>query len=86
MHLLVKQEVDKMVELGAISPVNEPTDWVSSLAYNWKASGPFRICLDPRDLSAAICCEYHRTPIVEEGAHEFVNFKFFTKPDAHHGY
>ena len=32
-HPRVKAELDKMVKLGVITPVDEPTDWVSSVAY-----------------------------------------------------
>ena len=36
---------------GDIVPVTEPTDWVSSLAYSWKANGKLQVCLDPKDLN-----------------------------------
>ena len=32
-----------------IVPVTEPTDWVSSLAYSWKADGDLRTCLNVTD-------------------------------------
>ena len=41
-----------------------------------------RLC----DLNRAICCDHHKMPTVEEGAHEFANLHYFTKLDAHHGY
>ena len=53
-HPKVKAELDKMVKLGVITPVDEPTDWVSSVAYAWKASGELHICLDPCGLNNAI--------------------------------
>ena len=37
----VKTELEKMVKLGVITPVDEPTDWVLSVAYAWKASGSY---------------------------------------------
>ena len=38
-HPEVKEELDKMVKLGVITPVDIPTDWVSSVAYAWKMCG-----------------------------------------------
>ena len=32
----------------------QPTDWVSSLAYSLKANGKLQVCLDLKDLNAAI--------------------------------
>ena len=60
-----------MVKLGVITPVDEPTDWVSSVAYAWKASGELCICLDPHDLNNAIFRDHHWTPTADEVAHEF---------------
>ena len=82
----VKESLDKMVELGVITQVDIPTEWVNSLTYVHKPDGSLRICLDPRDLNQAIKREHHRNPTVEECAHEFAGSKFFTKLDAKHGY
>ena len=43
----VKAKLDKMVKLGVITPVDEPTDWVSSVAYAWKASSESCILFEP---------------------------------------
>ena len=67
----VKEELEKMKKLGVIKPVDEPMDWVNSLAYSWKESGALRICLDPKDLNANIRRDHHRVPTVDEISHEF---------------
>ena len=36
---LVDKKLDKLLEQDVIVPVTEPTDWLSSLAYSWKADG-----------------------------------------------
>ena len=46
MRPLVQEKLDDFMEQGIIVPVEEPTDWVSSLAYSWKANGKLRVCLD----------------------------------------
>ncbi len=82
----VKAELDKMVTMGVIVKMNEPTNWVNSLAYAQKPNGDIRICLDPRDLNKWIRRDHHRTPTVEEVSHKFAGSKFFTKLDAKTGY
>ena len=44
---LVDKQLDKLVEQEVIVPVTEPTDWVSSLAYSWKADSDLRYALSP---------------------------------------
>ena len=85
-HPKVKAELDKMVKLGVITPVDEPADWVSSVAYVWKSSGKLPICLDPHDLNNAFHSNHHCTPTVEVVAHEFAHSKYFTKLDARQGH
>ena len=82
----VKEHLDKMECLGVITHVDEPTDWVSSITYVQKANGELCLCLDPRDLNKAIHRDHHKTPTMEEVAHEFAHSCFFTKLDARHGY
>ncbi len=78
---LVKEKLEDMVAQGIIVPVTEPSDWVSSLAYSWKANGKLRVCLDPKDLNKAIRRDHYRTPTVEEITHELSGSKVFTKLD-----
>jgi hypothetical protein len=82
----LKKELDKMVDMDIITPVTEPTDWVSSLAFSRKDTGKLRICLDPRDINKSIKRTYHKTPTLEEITHQFNGAKYFSKMDARHGY
>ena len=54
MRHLVHEKLDEFLEQGIIMLVEEPIDWVPSLAYAWKANGKLRVCLDPRDIKKAI--------------------------------
>ena len=75
-----------MVKPGVIIPVDEPTDWISSVAYPWKASDELCIFLDPHDFNNAICRYHHHTTTVVEVAHEFAHSTYFMKLDSRHGY
>ena len=82
----VKEHLDKMQHMGVITHVDQPMDWVSSITYTQKAKGELHLCLDPHDLNKAICHDHHKTPNVEDFAHEFVHSCYFTKLDTCHGY
>ena len=86
LHPKVKEHLAKMEALGVITHVDQPTDWVSSITYVQKVNGELHLCLDPRDLNRAICCNHHKMPTVEEVTHEFANLHYFTKLDTCHGY
>ena len=82
----IKKEIDQMVELDVITPVQEPTDWVSSLVYTQKPNGRWRICLDPRDLNKAIKRSHMPTQTLDEVRHKFNGATIFSTLDAKHGY
>ena len=83
---LVREKLDEWLKEGIITPVEEPTDWVSSLAYSRKANGKLRICLDPKDLNAALKRDHYKTPTVEEITHELAGSRKFTKLDGTSSY
>ena len=64
----IKRELDEMVNSDIIAKIKEgePTRWVNSLVYRRKQNGRLRLCLDPKDLNAAIQREHHVTPTLEE--------------------
>ena len=49
----IKEKLDELVQRNVITPVTEPTEWVSSMLAVIKPN-KIRICLDPRDLNEAI--------------------------------
>ena len=59
---LVDKKLDKLLEQEVNVPVTEPMDWVSSLAYSWKANGDFTTCLNPAHLNKAIRQDHYKTP------------------------
>ena len=62
----VKTELEDMEKRGVIRRVEEPTDWVSSMAIVEKPDGSLRICLDPRHLNKAIKREHFQLPTIED--------------------
>ena len=85
-HPKLKEDLDRMVSLGVITPVDEPTPWVSQLVITRKKSGALRVCIDPRELNHALLREHYTLPILEDTLHELSTSKLFTKTDLSQGY
>ncbi len=65
----VKAELDHMENLGVITPVTEPTDWVSSMvAAHKKDEAEIRLCINPKDLNTALKRPRHPMHSAEEMA------------------
>ena len=77
----VQAELECLEHLEVIRKVDEPTNWVSSLAYAWKPNGKVRACLNAKELNNCIKRDHHRTPTVEEITHNFAGSTVFTKVD-----
>ncbi len=63
----VKKELDRMVQIGVIRPVNEPTEWVHPMIVTDKPRNPdaIRVCIDPR----------HLNPFIERATFQIPNFE-----------
>lgn len=82
----VRDELDKMEELGVINKITHHTDWCSSMTCTTKKDGSLRLCLDPQRLNQALKRCPHKIPTVEEVTPAFNNAKYITKLDAKAGY
>jgi len=58
----LKKELDRMITLGVIKRVEEPTDWVNSMVCVKKKNGELRVCMDPKDLNDNIRREHFHSP------------------------
>ena len=83
---LVREKLNEWEQEDIITPVEEPTDWVSSLAYSIKPNGKLRLCLNPKDLNLAIKRDHYKTPTVEEITHRLAGSTRFTKLDGTSSY
>lgn len=70
----VQAELKNMTKLGVITPISEPTEWVSSMvATHKKDTDKIRLCIDPRDLNEALISPHHPMRTVEEVAPQMSN-------------
>lgn len=69
--------------MGVLTPVSEPTEWVSSMvATHKKSSEEIRLCIDPKDLNKALLRPHHPMRTVEEVASKMPDSSDFSILDA----
>lgn len=81
-----KEELTKLVDEKIISPVDQPTPWVSSVVVTTKKSGALRVCVDPRPLNKALKRETYPMPILDEILPDLSQAKVFTTVDLRSGF
>ena len=83
----VKTGLKRMVNIGVIESVTEPTSWVSSfVAVKKKGKDEIRLCIDPRHLNHAIQRQHYPMRTIQDVAARIPNAKFFTVLDASSGF
>ena len=82
----VKSEIDNLVNAGVLTPITEPTDWVSQMAIVTKKNGDLRICIDPQPLNTALKREHYRLPVFDDIVPILNNARIFSKLDVKHAY
>jgi hypothetical protein len=81
-----KQELDRMVELGVISPVNKPREWSHQMVVADKPNGAVCVCLDPRLLNKFIWREEFQIPDFDALASELTEAKIYSTIDLLSGF
>ena len=62
----IREELDRMEEMGVISKVNEPTPWCAGMVVVPKKSGAVRIYVDLKALNENVLRETHPIPKVDD--------------------
>ena len=82
----LKNELDRLTQRKVISPIQEPTDWVSSMIAAKKPDGNIRLCIDPHYLNLASKRSHYPLPVIEEILPELLKAKVFSKVDLKEGF
>ena len=82
----VEAELDKMVKLDVIEPIDTPTDWCAPLVVVPKANGDVRLCVDLTKLNKSVKRETYAMPSVEETLSKISTGSVFSKLDANSGF
>ena len=81
-----KVEIERMLENGVISPVDEPTEWCAPMVITPKANNKVRVCADLTKLNNFVQRENHPLPSVDTTLGKLAGAKYFTKLDANSGF
>ena len=76
-----KDKIEKMLQMGVISRVDEPTPWCSPMVVTPKPNGDVRICVDRTKLNQNIRREAHPLPSVDFTLGKLAEAKIFSKTD-----
>ncbi|PFX32000.1 Uncharacterized protein K02A2.6 [Stylophora pistillata] len=82
----LKNELYRLPQRKVISPIQEPTDWVSSMIAANKPDGNIRLCIDPHHLNLALKRSHYFLPIFEVILPELSKAKVFSKVDLKEGF
>ena len=82
----VKQELERIEELGVISKVDKPILWCAGMVMVPKKSGDVRICVDLKPLNESVLRETHQLPGVDETLAQLTGASVMSKLDANSGF
>ena len=71
-----KEEIDRLIDVGVLRKVEEPTKWVSTVVVMAQSNGKVRVCIYPRPLSKALHRSHYPLPVIDDilpdlGKHKF---------------
>ncbi|XP_033747087.1 uncharacterized protein K02A2.6-like [Pecten maximus] len=82
----VQDELMRLTNLGVITPVTTPTDWISSIVVVKKHNGNLRLCIDPKPLNKALKRNNYAMPTIEDILPELNKARLFSVVDAKDGF
>ena len=82
---IVKQDLDKLLQAGFITPVEDAT-WLSPIVIVPKKNGKLRICIDFRKLNAATKKDPYPLPFTEEVLDSVAGHEMYSFLDGYSGY
>ena len=82
----VKEELERMQNMGVITKINEPMEWCAGIVVVPKLNGKIRICVDLTKLNESVCRERHMLPSVDHTLAQLTDATVFSKLDANSGF
>ncbi|XP_030204757.1 uncharacterized protein K02A2.6-like [Gadus morhua] len=83
----VKEELQRMEEMGVIRRVEEPTEWCAGIVVvPKKNSQQLRLCVDFTGLNQYVCREKYVLPSVDQSLGMLAGARIFSKLDANMGF
>ena len=77
----VKDELERMIKLGVICEITEPTEWCAGMVPVIKKNGQIRLCVDLKPLNKSVQREIFTLPTIDDIGHKLCGTKVFTTLD-----
>lgn len=77
-----KEELDRILETGVISRVDQPTNWCAPMVVTPKSTVKIRVCVDLSKLNEYVKRENHPLPAVDSALGRLAGSKVFSKLNA----
>ena len=77
----VKEEIDRMCEMGVISNITEATEWCAPMVPVVKKNGKIRLCVDLKQLNKSVQREVYILPTVEDISYKLKGCDVFSTLD-----
>ena len=62
----LKQELDRLSNIGVIQRVDTPTEWISAIVVTTKKNGKVGLCIDPKPLNQALHRNHYPLPTIDD--------------------
>ena len=82
----LRAELDRLVGLKILKPVDIPTDWISATVVTMKKSGGIRLCIDPKPLNKALKRNHYPLPTIDDILPDLSQARCFSVLDAKNGF
>ena len=82
----LKQELDRLSNIGMIQKVDTPTEWISAVVVTTKKNGKVRLCIDPKPLNEALRRNHYPLPTIDDVLPLLSKARVFTVLDAKNGF
>ena len=86
LYQISKEELDRMLETGVISRVDQPTDWLAPMVVTPKRNGKVRVCVDLSKLNEYVKRDSHPHPAVDTTLGRLADSRVVSKLDANPGF
>ena len=68
-------KLDRLTQKKVISPIQEPTDWVSSMIATKKPNGNICLCIAPHRLNRALKRSHYPLPVIHKESSNLIGFR-----------
>ena len=82
----LKEELQRLTDLGVITPVEVPKEWISATVVTTKHNGKLRFCIDPQPLNKALKRNHYPLPTIDDILPDLSQARCFSVLDAKNGF